>query len=193
MAAIPLRSGIIHFVFKICETKKATRRTSRQTEPSPGICCFGADAARVVWMDETDTIYDGKDAGPFYSRESLDADIAAADLILAAIRSPQVIASPKRPDDTELNEALRHVHAAVHLHSEPRQDWLRWIFARLAEVPAPPKLNSRGNLKLEHRGKGVSKLQKCACSREQYAKTQLRGLPSPDITLLWREHKRKHH
>jgi hypothetical protein len=81
-------------------------------------------------MDETDTIYDGKDAGPFYSRESLDADIAAADLILAAIRSPQVIASPKRPDDTELNEALRHVHAAVHLHSEPRQDWLLWIFER---------------------------------------------------------------
>jgi hypothetical protein len=194
MAAIPLRSGIIHFVFKICETKNATRRKSRQTEPSPGICYFhiDADAARVVWMDETDTIYDGKDAGPFYSRESLDADIAAADLVLAAIRSPQVIASPKRPDDKELNEALRHVHAAVHLGTEPRQDWLGWIFARLAEVPAPLKHNSRGKLKLDHRGKGVSK-PKCACSREQYAKTQLRGLPSPDITLLWREHKRKHH
>jgi hypothetical protein len=110
----------------------------------------------------------------------------------SAIRSPQVIASPKRPDDTELNEALRHVHAAVHLHTEPRQDWLGWIFARLEEVPAPLKHNSRGNLKLDHRGKGVSK-PKCACSREQFAKTQIRGLKSPDITLLWREHKRKHH
>ena len=185
---------IRHFVFKICETKPATSKKPRQTQPWPGICYFGADAARVVWMEDkgksSDTIYDGVDQGPLYSRAALDADLAAADLVIAAIRSPQVIASPQRPDDTELNEALRHVHAAVHLHTEPRQDWLRWIFDRLAQVPALPKLNSRGKLKLDHRG--VSK-PKCACSREQFAKTQIHGLKSPEVTLLWREHKRKHH
>ena len=51
----------------------------------------------------------GLDGASFYSRVSLDADIAAADLVIAAVRSPQVIAS----DDTDLNEALQHVHKLV--------------------------------------------------------------------------------
>jgi hypothetical protein len=193
MAAIPLRSGIIHFVFKICETKKATRRKARQTEPSPGICYFGADAARVVWMDETDTVYDGQDAGPFYSREWLDADIAAADLVLAAIHSPQVMTSPKRPDDTELNEALRHVHAAVHLHTEPRQDWLRWIFDRLAEAPALPQLNSRRTPKKLHRGVGKAQSRKCACTRKEFVEKLCDGLKFQEQKALWHDHRKNHH
>ena len=187
MAAIPLRSGIIHFVFKICETKKATQRKSRQTEPSPGICYFGADAARVVWMDGSDTIYDGVEAGPFYSWESLDVDIAAADLIIAAIRSPEVIAS----DDSELNDALKHVRAARHLNSEAPKDWLSWFVDRLAEVPTLPQLNARGTPKLKSRGIAKSK-PKCVCSRQQFA-TNLKGLSGPEVTLLWQDHKRSSH
>ena len=76
-----------------CETKAATTHKRRQTQAWPGICYFGADAARVVWMEDkdgksSDTIYDGKDQGPLYSQESLDADLAAAELVIAAIRSP---------------------------------------------------------------------------------------------------------
>ena len=177
---------IRHFV---CETKPATGRKPRETQPSPGIAYFGpdVDAARVVWMDGTDTIYDGVEAGPFYSRESLDVDIAAADLIVAAIRSPEVIAS----DDSELNDALKHVRAAMHLHTELPQDWLSWFVRRLADVPALPQLNSRGKPKLKCRGVAKSKL-KCACSRQQFA-TNLTGLKGPEVTLLWRAHKTNHH
>ncbi len=105
-----------------------------------GIAYFGpnVDAARVVWMDGTDTIYDGVEARPFYSRESLDDDIAAADLIVATIRSPEVIATV----DSELIDALKHVRAAKHLNSDAPKDWLSWLVDRLAEVPTLPQLNA---------------------------------------------------
>jgi hypothetical protein len=189
MAAISVPFGIQHFVFRICETKPATARKPRETEPWTGFAHFGADAARVVWMNGTDTIYDGVDCGPLYSRASLDADIAAADLVLAAIRSPQVIESDDDDMMTELKDALKHVHAAVHLHTEPRADWLQWIFDRLP--PQLPELNSRGKPKLKHRGVSKSK-PKCACSREQFA-AKLTGLRSSEITLLWRDHKNNKH
>ena len=94
--------------------------------------------------------------------------------------------------DKYLDPAFQHVFAAVHQASVPKADWLGWLCQVLGMIPALP-LNARGGVKLDHRGKGVSKPQKCACSREQFAKIQIRGLTSPDITLLWREHKRKHH
>jgi hypothetical protein len=187
--AVPFR--IRHFVFKICETKPATSKTPRQTQPWPGICYFGADAARVVWMEakgkSSDTIYNGVDQGPLYSRESLDADLAAAELVIAAIRSPDVITSP----DTELNDALKHVRAALHLRSKRPQDWLLWLVSRLDEVPALPRLNSRGKPKLKFRG--VAKRLKCTCSRHQFAALQVKGLKSQEVTLMWRDHKTKHH
>ena len=184
---------IRHFVFKICETKAATPRRRRETQPWPGICYFGADAARVVWMDGKDTYYDGKEAGPLYSRASLDADLAAAELVIAAIHSPEVVASDDtvRVDLHELNDALKHVHAAMHLDTETPQDWLSWFVSRLAEAPALPQLNSRGKPKLKCRGVAKSKL-KCACSRQQFA-TNLTGLKGPEVTLLWRAHKTTHH
>jgi hypothetical protein len=182
-----------HFVFKICETKPATDHKARKTQAWPGICFYGSDAGRVVWMEgpnghAADTYYDGKEAGPLYSRESLDDDIAAADLVIAAIRSPEVVkvvasAGTVRGDVAELNDALKHVHAAMHLHTELPQDWLSWFVSRLAEVPAlpPPKRKHRGIAK-----------PKCACSRQQFA-TNLTGLKGPEITLLWRAHKTTHH
>jgi len=185
--------SIHHFVFKICETKPATDHKSRETKPWPGICFYVADAARVVWMEGpngqlADTYYDGVEAGPLYSRESLDDDIAAADLIIAtAIGSPGVIAS----DDSELNDALMHVRAAIHLTTEAPKDWLSWFVDRLAEVPTLPQLNARRAPKLKSRGVAKSK-PKCECSRQQFA-TNLRGLSGPDITLLWQDHKRSSH
>ncbi len=49
--------------------------------------------------------YDGLDGGPLYSRWSLDVDLAAAALVVDAIRCPQVI--------TTLERMLTE-----HLHSE---------------------------------------------------------------------------
>jgi hypothetical protein len=188
---------IRHFVFKICETKPATSKKPRQTQPWPGICHFGADAARVVWMEDkygnqSDTIYDGVDQGPLYSRAALDADIAAADLVIAAIRSPEVITSGQ-DTEFELNDALKHVHASLHLRTETPQDWLSWLVRRLEEVPAPalPQLNSRGTPKLKCRG--VAKRVKCACSRHDFAALQVKGLKETEVTMLWRAHKTKHH
>ena len=57
-----------------------------------------------MWKDGTDSIYDGVHSGPLYSRWSLDADLAAAELVVDAIRFPQIIASP----DSELSVALQH-------------------------------------------------------------------------------------
>jgi hypothetical protein len=194
---------IRHFVFKICETKAATSHKRRQTQAWPGICYFGADAARVVWGQmegedgqPSDTYYDGVEGGPLYSRASLDADLDAADLVIAAIRSPEVVeivasADTVRGDEAELNDALKHVRAAMHLHTEPPQDWLSWFVSRLAEVPALPPLNSRGKPKLKYRGVAKSK-PKCACSRLQFA-TNLTGLTGPEVTLLWRAHVAKQH
>jgi hypothetical protein len=194
MAAL---SRIRHFVFKICETNPATSKKPRQTEPWPGICYFGADAARVVWMEDkdgksSDTIYDGVDQGPLYSRAALDTDLAAADLVIAAIRSPEVIMSPL-DTELELNDALKHVRASIHLRTEPPQDWLSWLVRRLEEVPAPALLqqNSRGKLKLKKRG--VAKRVKCTCSRHDFAKLQFRGLKETEVTLLWRNHNTKYH
>ncbi len=194
MAAL---SRIRHFVFKICETNPATSKKPRQTEPWPGICYFGADAARVVWMEDkdgksSDTIYDGVDQGPLYSRATLAADLAAADLVIAAIRSPEVITSPL-DTELELNDALKHVRASLHLRTEPPQDWLSWLVRRLEEVPAPALLqqNSRGKLKLKKRG--VAKRVKCTCSRHDFAKLQFRGLKETEVTLLWRNHQTKYH
>jgi hypothetical protein len=50
---------------------------------------LGRESAIMVpmWSDETDSIYDGVDSGPFYSRSSLNADLAAADLV---VRAPQL-------------------------------------------------------------------------------------------------------
>ena len=192
MAAL---SRIRHFVFKICETNPATSKKPRQTEPWPGICYFGADAARVVWMEDkdgksSDTIYDGVDQGPLYSRATLAADLAAADLVIAAIRSPEVITSPL-DTELELNDALKHVRASLHLRTEPPQDWLSWLVRRLEEVPAPALLNSRGKLKLKKRG--VAKRVKCTCSRHDFAKLQFRGLKETEVTLMWRNHQTKYH
>ena len=104
----------------------------------------------------SDTIYDGVDQGPLYSRAALAADRAAADLVIAAISSPEVVeivasAGTVPADVAELNDALKHVRAAMHLHTEPPQDWLSWFVRRLEEVPAPslPQLNSRGKPKLK--------------------------------------------
>ena len=199
MAPLKMAAPCIrHFVFKICETKAATSRKRRETQPWPGICYFGADAPRVVWMEgkngqPSDTYYDGVEAGPLYSHASLGADLDAAELVIAAIRSPEVVASDDtvRVDVHELNDALKHVRAAMHLHTEPPQDWLSWFVSRLAEVPALPQLNSRGKPKLKCRGVAKSK-PKCACSRQQFA-TNLTGLKGPEVTLLWRAHKTTHH
>jgi hypothetical protein len=177
-----MASRIRHFVVKFCESHPATARRPRATELWPGVCYFGAETARVVWMDDSDTYYDGKE-GPLYSRESLDHDLNAGDLVVAAIRSPLQMASP----DLEMNLALQHVHAAEHTRSEPRQDWLSWIVERLG--PNLPPLNSRGKPKLKHRG--VHK-PKCACSRLQFA-AKLIGLRGTDVTLLWRDHVKTYH
>jgi hypothetical protein len=37
-----------------------------------------------------------------------------------------------------MNQALQHVHAAVHLHTQAKQDWLEWIMDRLEEIPTLP-------------------------------------------------------
>ena len=51
-----------------------------------------------------------------------------------------------------MNQALQHVHAAVHLHTQAKQDWLEWIMDRLEEIPTLPVLNRRGTPKLQCRG-----------------------------------------
>jgi hypothetical protein len=187
MAAL---SRIRHFVFRICETNPATSKKPRQTEPWPGICYFGADAARVVWMEDkdgksSDTIYDGVDQGPLYSRAALDTDLAAADLVIAAIRSPEVITSPL-DTELELNDALKHVHASLHLRTEPPQDWLSWLVRRLEEVPAPALLQQK-------KKRGVGKRVRCTCSRNDFTKLQYGGLKQKEVTLLWRNHQTKYH
>jgi len=180
-------SFLIHqFVFKFCETSPATARRPAQISPWPGICYYGGDAARVIWMDDTDTIYDGED-GPAYSRQALDADLAAAELVIAAIRSNQAIESA----DADMNAALQHVHAAVHLGTQAKQDWLGWIMDRLEELPTLPVLNRRGTRKL--RCRGAAKLKpKCACNRIMFA-ANLKGLKGPAITLLWKDHQKSKH
>jgi hypothetical protein len=45
-----------------------------------------------------------------------------------------------------MNQALQHVHAAVHLHTQAKQDWLEWIMDRLEEIPTLPVLNRRFSL-----------------------------------------------
>jgi hypothetical protein len=142
-----------------CETKPATSKKPRQTQPWPGIRYFGTDAARVVWMEDkdgksSDTIYDGKDQGPLYSQESLDADLAAAELVIAAIRSPEVITSA----ELELNDALEHVRASLHLYTEPPQNWLSWFVRRLCRgssgagvAPAEQKLQGQAEAEVKRR------------------------------------------
>jgi len=181
--------GVHQFVFKFCETKPATRFKPRETEAWPGICYYGADAARVIWSDETDIIYDGVDSGPFYSRSSLDADLAAADIVVRAIRCPQIIKSDTDADPTsELNVALQHVYAAVHARTEPQQDWLLWLIARLGEIPALPQLNRRGTPKQPHRGVGKEKSRKCACTRKQFVAKLHAGFSFQEVKLMWHDH-----
>ena len=178
---------IHQFVFKFCETSPATARRAAQTSPWPGICYYGGEAARVIWMDEIDdTYYDGEMGLP-YSREALDADLAAAEQVIAAIRSNQVFASA----DKDMNQALQHVHAAVHLHTQAKQDWLEWMMDRLEEIPTLPVLNRRGKPKLQCRG--AAKLKpKCACTRTMFD-AKLKGLKGPEITKLWKVHKKSQH
>jgi hypothetical protein len=160
----------------------AHRPCEAPRRPQVGICHFGGEAGRVVWMDGSISIYDGVRDGPMYSRVALDADLAAADLVIAAIRHPQAIASP----DPGLNSALQHVHAAVHASTVPKQDWLYWLMVRLSEVPTLQQLNSRGKVRKAHRGPGVAKP-----SRKQFASTLFAGLTGSEITLLWRAHVNK--
>lgn len=189
MAAKLTPFRIHQFVFKICEVEPATARRDAKTEAWPGIVYYGADAARVIWIDNTDDYYDGE-RGPQYSRESLDADLAAAQLVVDAIRTPQVI---KSPDDKEVSKALQHVYDAVHARTEPPKDWLEWFSARLGEIVTLPQLNSRGKPKKLHRGVGKQKSQKCACTRTQFAATLLAGLKFKDVTMLWHDHTKKFH
>ena len=48
-----------------CDTSPATSRRSALTSPWPGICYYGGEAARVIWMNETNTYYDGVDGLPY--------------------------------------------------------------------------------------------------------------------------------
>jgi hypothetical protein len=194
MAANFGKFGVHQFVLKFCETKPATRFKSRETAAWPGICYYGADAARVIWSDETDSIYDGEDSGPFYSRSSLDEDLAAADLVVRAIRCPQIITDPLDADlKSELNVALQHVYDAVHARTEPHQDWLLWIIAKLGEIPALPQPNARGTPKLLHRGVGKAKSQKCACTRKQFVSKLFDGLTFQEVKLMWHDHRKRFH
>jgi hypothetical protein len=100
----------------------------------------------------SDTIYDGKDQGPLYSQESLDADLAAAELVIAAIRSPEVITSA----ELELNDALEHVRASLHLRTEPPQNRLSWFVRRLCRGSsgagvAPAELQGQAEAEVKRR------------------------------------------
>jgi hypothetical protein len=128
-----------------------------------------------VWKDGTDSIYDGVHSGPLYSRWSLDADLAAAELVVDAIRFPQIIASP----DSELSVALQHVYDAVHARTELLQDWLSWFITCLGEIPTLPQLNSRQTPKKLHRGVGKQKSQKCACTRKEFVAKLFAGFHVP--------------
>ena len=177
--------GVHQLVCRICESKPATARKRRETNLWPGIAYYGAEAVRVVWSDGDDTIYDGVDGGPLYSRWSLDEDLAAAALVVDAIRCPQVITSA---DDEELDDYLQHVYDAVHARTEPHQDWLLWFIARLDEIPALPPLNTKGTPKKLHRGVGKAKSRKCACNRKQFVAKLVAGLSFQQVKLMWHVH-----
>ena len=114
MAGIFGKFGMHQLVCRLCETAPATSTRDRKTDLWPGIVYYGADAVRVVWSNGEDTVYDGVDGGQLYSRWSLDADLAAAVLVVDAIRLRQVITTPDNAKDEELDVYLEHVYAAVH-------------------------------------------------------------------------------
>ena len=195
-------------VFKACQVKQPKHLqgiSPPEVQFWPGVHYWGSPS-RMFWCNGDRTPYDGKH---LYTKHDLVEDLAAGELIVKAIRCSELLSSAdvgaersrrlRRSNtpaedamDKYLDPAFQHVFAAVHQASVPKADWLGWLCQVLGMIPALP-LNARGGVKLDHRGKGVSKPQKCACSREQFAKIQIRGLTSPDITLLWREHKHKHH
>ena len=158
-----------------------------------GIAYFGADAVRVLWSNGDDIIYDGVDAGPLYSRLSLDADLDAAALVVHAIRCPQVITTADDARDQELDEYLKHVYDAVHARTEQHQDWLLWFIARLAEIPTLPQLNSRQTSKKLHRGVGKAKSRKCACTRKEFVANLFAGFTFQQVKLMWHDHIKNNH
>jgi hypothetical protein len=193
MTAILGKFGLHQLVCRLCETTPATSKRPRKTNLWPGIAYYGADAVRVVWSNDEDTVYDGLDGGPLYSRWSLDADLAAAALVVDAIRCPQVITTPVNARDQELDEYLKHVYDAVHARTETHQDWLLWFIARLAEIPALPQRNTRGTPKQLHRGVGKLKSQKCACTRKHFVSKLVAGLEFQEVKLLWHDHMKQFH
>lgn len=193
MAAILGKFGVHQLVCRLCETKPATGKRRRQTNLWGGIAHYGADDVRVVWSNGEDTIYDGLDAGPLYSRLSLDADLAAADLVVHAIRCPQVITTADDARDQELDEYLQHVYNAVHARTEQHQDWLQWFIARLAEIPTLPQLNSRQTSKKLHRGVGKAKSRKCTCTRKEFVAKLCAGLSFQEVNLMWHDHLKNCH
>ena len=193
MAAIFRKFGLHQLVCRLCETTPATSKRPRKTNLWPGIVYYGADAPRVVWSNGEDTVYDGIDDGPLYSLWSLDMDLAAAALVVDAIRRPQVLTTPVDARDQELDDYLKHVYAAVHARTEPQQDWLLWFIARLAEIATLPQLNSRQTPKKLHRGAGKAKSLKCACTRKQFVSQLVAGLTFQDVKLMWLDHRKKLH
>jgi hypothetical protein len=190
MAAIFRKFGVHQLVCRLCQTKPATSKRPRKTNLWGGIAYYGADAVRVVWSNGEDTVYDGIDAGPLYSRCSLDMDLAAAALVVNAIRCPQVITTA---GDQELDEYLKHVYDAVHARTEQHQDWLLWFIARLAEIPTLPQLNSRQTPKKLHRGVGKAKSRKCACTRKEFVAKLCDGLTFQDVKAMWHDHTKNRH
>ncbi len=193
MAVKPTLFGVHNLVCRLCESKKATKKKDRETMLWPGIAYYGADAVRVVWSNGEDTVYDGVDDGPLYSRLSLAADLESAALVVHAIRCPQVITTPADARDPELDEYLKHVYDAVHARMEQHQDWLLWFIARLAEIPTLPQLNSRQTPKKLYRGVGKAKSPKCACTRKEFVAKLCDGLSFQEVMLMWHDHIKKCH
>ena len=180
---VPPQPFFIHsIVFKICQVKVSKRLALQGAEPEiafwPGVHYFPSS---MFWMNGDSTPYDGKH---LYTTDDLTEDLAAGQLILEAIRTNKLLSDPAPAKF--LDPALQHVFAAVH-QGHPKEDWLDWLCQVLNMIPMHP-LNVRGKPKKLHRGKAKPR----AVTRQDFAKTQLRGLKPKDLTALWRDFKRTH-
>ena len=170
-------------VFKACQVKQPKHLqgiSPPEVQFWPGVHYWGSPS-RMFWCNGDTTPYDGKH---LYTTDDLTDDLAAGQLILEAIRTNKLLSDPAPAKF--LDPALQHVFAAVH-QGHPKEDWLDWLCQVLNMIPMHP-LNVRGKPKKLHRGKAKPR----AVTRQDFAKTQLRGLKPKDLTALWRDFKQTH-
>jgi hypothetical protein len=117
-ADLPAGSQWLRLLAGAFTARVGAAKRPRKTNLWGGIACCGADAVRVVWSNGEDTIYDGVDGGPLYSRCSLDADLAAAALVVCHSLPPSVALNARFSDTVqrkrvEIYQSLRYTFDSI--------------------------------------------------------------------------------